>query len=55
MIFSNEIQTSAYDGKGYHKNSSGARREKDKSKGNLHRNISQADSMMPRTKELHSS
>jgi hypothetical protein len=29
--------------------------EKDKSKGSLHRSISQADSIMPRTKELHSS
>jgi hypothetical protein len=29
--------------------------KKDKSKGNLHRNISQADSIMPRRKELHSS
>jgi hypothetical protein len=38
MIFSSEIQTSAYDGKGYHKNSSEAKKEKDKSKGNLHRN-----------------
>jgi hypothetical protein len=28
MIFSSEIQTRAYDGKGYHKNSSGAKREK---------------------------
>jgi hypothetical protein len=31
------------------------KRKKDKSKGNLHRNISQADSIMPRVKELHSS
>jgi hypothetical protein len=52
-IFSSEIQTSAYDGKGYHKNSSAAGREKEKE--TLHRNISQADSMMPRMKELHSS
>jgi hypothetical protein len=55
MILSSEIQTSAYDGKGYHKNSSEARREKAKSKRNLHRNISQVDLIMPRTKELHSS
>jgi hypothetical protein len=41
--------------RGYHKNSSGTKREKDKSKGNLHHNISQADSIMPRRKELHSS
>jgi hypothetical protein len=29
--------------------------EKDKSKESLHHNISQADSIMQRTKELHSS
>jgi hypothetical protein len=28
---------------------------KEKSKGNLHRNISQADSTMPRIKDSHSS
>jgi hypothetical protein len=55
MIFSSKIQTSAYDGKGYHKAAVGQKGKKDKSKGNLHRNISQADSIMPRTKELHSS
>jgi hypothetical protein len=32
MIFSSEIQIRAYDGKGYHKNSSGTKRGKDKSK-----------------------
>jgi hypothetical protein len=54
-ILSSEIQTGAYNGKVYHKNSSGAREEKAKSKRNLHRSISQADLIMPRTKELHSS
>jgi hypothetical protein len=39
-ILSSEIQESAYDEKGYHKNSSEAKGKKDKSKENLHRNIS---------------
>jgi hypothetical protein len=53
-IFSGKIQTSAYDSKGCHKNSSEEIGKK-KSKENLHRNISQADSTMPRIKDLHSS
>jgi hypothetical protein len=31
------------------------KREREKSRGILHHNISQADLIMPRTKELHSS
>jgi hypothetical protein len=53
-IFSSKIQTSAYDGNEITKTAV-KQKEKDKSKGNLHRNISQADSTMPRIKELHSS
>jgi hypothetical protein len=55
MIFSSKIQTSAYDGKGYHKTEVGQKEKKEKSQGILHRNISQADLMMPITKESHSS
>jgi hypothetical protein len=55
MIFSSKIQASAYKDKGYHENGSGAKGEGKKSRGNLHRSISQADLMMPRIKELHSS
>jgi hypothetical protein len=54
-ILSSEIQASTYDKEGYHKNSSEAKGKKISRKKNLHRNISQADSIMPRAKELHSS
>jgi hypothetical protein len=55
MIFSSKIQTSAIDGKGYHKAAVEQKGKKEKSQGILHRNISQADSIMPMTKESHSS
>jgi hypothetical protein len=54
-IFNGEIQASAYKGKGYHKSNNRAKSEENKSRGNLYRNISQADSTIPRMKELHSS
>jgi hypothetical protein len=53
-FLSSKIQTSAYNGKRCHNKTAVNKQGKEEPKENLHRNISQADSTMPRMKDLHS-